>query len=242
MTTATQPSESASSSQPSRSVSRSRAKRQRGCGLAGAFERGRLERREQRWRRRVRPERRGHRRDDAPRLALVARRRLDLDVEREVVAQAIGGDRGEARQRLACERGAVPAAGVEARELAPRQRRRRPVARRRALQRRVVQQERHAVGGELHVALEGAVAVRRADPKRRQRVLGRELAGAAVRDPARKGPVTTRSRDHATRCDVAASNQCSCDGDACRLTMSPTAGYGSVASSRAVKSVSPSRP
>ena len=46
----------------------------------------------------------------------------------------------------------------------------------------------HVVGGELHVELDHPVAVRVADAHRRQRVLGRELAGAAVRDQPRVRP------------------------------------------------------
>ncbi len=61
-------------------------------------------------------------------------------------------------------------------------------AARRALERRVVQQERHVVRGELDVELDHPVAVRVADAHRRQRVLRRELAGAAVRDEAGIGP------------------------------------------------------
>ena len=92
-------------------------------------------------------------------------------------------------QRLAGPaRGCQPATGVDvATGFAPR-----PVTRRAALvvagavQRGVVQQERHAVGAELHVALEGAVAVlRRTEPESRQCVLGRQLAGTTVRQPAR---------------------------------------------------------
>ena len=88
--------------------------------------------------------------------------------------------------------GRMPAAGVEPRQLAPRQRVGAAAAARRALERRVVQQERDVVGGELHVELDHPVAVRVADAHRGQRVLGRELAGAAVRDEARIRPVARR--------------------------------------------------
>jgi len=73
-------------------------------------------------------------------------RGLDLDVEREVVAQAEAGDRREARHRLAGIAPIVPGTRVEPRQLVPRQRRSGPVARGRALQRRVVKEEGNAVG------------------------------------------------------------------------------------------------
>jgi ABC-type sugar transport system ATPase subunit len=72
-------------------------------------------------------------------------------------------------------------------------------------QRRVVHQEGHAVGRELHVALDHAVAVLRAEAERRQRVLRRQLAGAAVRDPARIGPGVHA----AILLPLPASNRCS---------------------------------
>ena len=129
------------------------------------------------------------------------------------------GDRFEARDRLAGEGAAVPAPGVEARQLAPGALAGDAARRRRALQRVVVEQERHAVGAELDVALEGAVAVARADAKRGQRVLRRQLAGAAVGDPQRVGPVV----HDATRACVVASNQCSCSAATCSGSMSPAA-------------------
>ena len=200
---------------------------------------------------------RGRRADDAPGLVFPPGRRLDLEVEREGVAQAEAGDRREARRRLAGVGAAMPAAGVEARQLGPGQRRGRAVTRGRALQGGVVEQERHAIGRQLDVALEGAKAVRGAEPKRGQRVLGRQLAGAAMRDPARERPGGgTAHRDasgaarrggHAgcgtgTRAALAASNQCRRAGAARTWTTSSTFGYGSVASRRTVNSPSPSRP
>ena len=53
-----------------------------------------------------------------------------------------------------------------------------------AIQCRVVHQESDTVCTQLHVALEGRIAILRAEPKRGQRVLRRQLAGAAVGDPA----------------------------------------------------------
>ena len=223
--------------------------RQIGSGVARALERVGTKRAEQRWRRRAGPERGSGGADHATGLVVGARRSLDLDVEREAVAQAERGDGGEARGRLAGKARAVPAAGVEARQRAPRQRRRRAASRGRSL----AASRRGAGTGrrrrELHVAFERAIAVRRADAKRRQRVLWRELAGAAMRDPARVGPgcghgvvAATLARAGSTRSDVAASNQCRCAGVARRPTISSIFGYGMVASRRAVKSVSPSTP
>jgi hypothetical protein len=51
-----------------------------------------------------------------------------------------------------------------------------------------MQQKRHTVGAELHVALKHAVAVLRTQPKRGQRVLRGQLACAPVGDPAWVGP------------------------------------------------------
>ena len=109
VTTATQPSASASSSQPVRSVVEQQAARQRAArpsrapssaagwndvrsgGVAAAARARR---------------RRG---DDAAGLALVARRRLDLDVEHEAVAQAVARDRRRSsaparrRRRAECQ-------------------------------------------------------------------------------------------------------------------------------------------
>ena len=135
VTTATQPSACASASQPARSASSSRRARQ--------LRRGRRARRRARsgWNEvssgGVAPRRPRARPPSAPTTRPVSRsppgRRLDLDVEREVVAQAEAGDRREARQRLAGVGAAVPAAGVEARQLAPGQRRGGAAARGRAL-------------------------------------------------------------------------------------------------------------
>src|SRR6185369_590809 len=124
----------------------------------------------------------------------------------------------------------------------------RTAARRRALERRVVEEERNAVGRQLDVALESAEAVRGADAKRRKRVFGCELAGAAVRDPARvrpgrgHGAALIASGRASTRADVAASNQCRCSAAARRVTTAPIFGCASVASSRTVKSAPPSVP
>ena len=122
-------------------------------------------------------------------LALAAGRRLDLALQNDAVRARPARDRRERRQHLARVLRRMPAAGVEPRQLAPRQRIGAAAAAGRALERRVVQQERDVVGGELHVELDHRVAVRVADAHRRQRVLGRELAGAAVRAQARIGPV-----------------------------------------------------
>ncbi len=54
--------------------------------------------------------------------ALAAARRLDLDVDGDVVRAAPAGDGGERGQRLAGVRGRMPAPRVELRQLAPRQR------------------------------------------------------------------------------------------------------------------------
>ena len=131
----------------------------------------------------------GIERDRRAGLALASGRRLDLDVARDAMRARPAGDRGERRQRLAGVLRRVPAAGVEARQLAPRQRVGAAAAARRALERRVVQQERHVVGGELHVELDHPIAVRVPDAHRGQRVLGRELAGAAMGDEPRIRPV-----------------------------------------------------
>ena len=80
----------------------------------------------------------------------------------------------------------VPASSE--RQLAPRQRVGAPLAIGRAIERVVVQQECDAVGRQLDVELRHAVAVRVAEAKRGQRVLGRELAGAAMRAELRIGP------------------------------------------------------
>ena len=123
------------------------------------------------------------------------------------------GDRFQAGQRLAGEGAAVPAAGVEPRQLGPACARRPcrwPVVVR--SQRGVVQQERHAVGAELDVALEGAVAVRRAERGRRP---------ACSRAPAcrRRGARSTAGRARRHRHVMLrragrwpASNQCRCSG------------------------------
>ena len=98
----------------------------------------------------------------------------------------------------------MPAPGVEPRELAPRQRIGASGAVRRAVERRVVQQERDAVGGELHVDLGHPVAVRVAEPQRRERVLRRELARR--RDARSASDKASRSRrGHAPRQTRAAS-------------------------------------
>src|SRR6476469_1297859 len=78
----------------------------------------------------------------------------------------------------------MPAAGLELRQLAPGPLTTRTASIGGAIERGVVHEERHAIGGELRVALEHAVAMLRAEPEGRQRVLRCELAGTAVRDPA----------------------------------------------------------
>ena len=75
----------------------------------------------------------------------------------------------------------------------PRDGRRRAVAAGGALAACVVHQEGHAVGTQLDVAFEHAVAVLRTQAERRQRVLRRQLAGAPVGDPAGVGPVRASS-------------------------------------------------
>ena len=247
MTTATQPSACASSSQPARRLSSSRARgMRRRRGLRGG-ERGRLERAEA-----AAAARRGARAGVAcsattrPVSASLPGRRLDLDVERVAVLQAERGDAFERGRRLAGEGAAVPRAGVEPRQLAPGEVGGAAVAAGGALQGGVVEQEGHAVGGELDVAFEGAIAVARAEAERGERVLGRQLAGAAVRDPARDRARATSSRPQPLRRRRAPSSprrtSACARASTAMLTMSPTFGCAAVASSRAVKSVSPSVP
>ena len=57
-----------------------------------------------------------------------------------------------------------------------------------------MQQERDAVGGKLHVELGHPVALRVPETQRRERVLGRELAGAAVGTQRRIGPVKLKEQ------------------------------------------------
>ena len=87
----------------------------------------------------------------------------------------------ERRQHLSGVLGRMPAAGIETRQFPPRKRIGATAAAGGALERGVVQEKRHVVGGELHVELHHAVAVRVPHPHRGERVLGRQLAGAAMR-------------------------------------------------------------
>ena len=170
--------------------------RQCGHGVARGVERRLRKRREQRRHLRVAPQRGGVERHRRAGLALAPRHRLDLDVAGDAVRARPARDRRERGQRLARVFRRVPAPRVEPRQLAPRQRVGAAAAARRALERRVVQQERQVVGRELDVELDHPVAVRMADAHRRQRVLGRELAGAAMRDEARIRPVTDNRGGH----------------------------------------------
>ena len=163
--------------------------RQRGRGIARRVE-GRLrERRQERRHLRIAPQRGGVERDRRAGLAFAAGHRLDLDVAEDAVGARPAGDRGQRGQRLAGILRGMPAPGVEPRQFAPRQRVGAPATARRPLERRIVQQEGQVVGRELHVELDHAVAVRVADPHGGQRVLGRELAGAAMRDEPRVRPI-----------------------------------------------------
>jgi len=121
-----------------------------------------LERTEQRRCGRAAPEASCFERDGAPGHRFGPRGRLDLDVQRVAVAQAERGDRFEARQRFAGVAAAVPAARVEPRERGPILIAGDPLAVARAPQRRVMQQKWHAIGAQLHVALERTIAVARA--------------------------------------------------------------------------------
>ena len=144
----------------------------------------------------------------------------------------------EAGQRFAGKGARVPAAGVDARKLGPVALTGHTALGRGAVQLGVVQQEGHAVGAELHVALEGAVTVRGTDTEGGQRVLRRQFAGAAVGNPEGQGPVWL----HATRCPLWRSNQCRCSRGTCRCTVSPGRGGVSVASRRTVNAEPPRWP
>ena len=151
----------------------------------------------------------------SPVCASCARRRLDLDVQEVAVGQAI------ARDVLEAWAAARPHSARECQL---------PASSRASWSQGWSPPDADAVGGalqrrrracrkgtpsarQLHVALEHAVAVRGAEAERGQRVLGRQLAGAAVRDPARVRPVAARHGSrHALRMPLAAwpaSNQCS---------------------------------
>ena len=192
---------------------------------------------EQRYQRVAVPQPRHFGSDHGAGVRFAARRGLDLQIQREGVAAQIGGHVAQARQRLAGIGGAVPAAGIEARQFTP------PVIAGGAggvggaFQRGVVQQEGHAVVAELDVAFEGLVAIGRTQAERRQRVFRRQLAGAAVGDPQRVGP----GRHQATRSCVCGSNQCSRSAGTRSGTRWPACGRGKVPSMRAVNSVWPSR-
>ena len=140
------------------------------------------------------------------------RGRFDFDVQRMAVVQAEPRNRFQRRHRLTGECAAVPGAGVQARQVPPIALARDARSGRGALERRVVQQERHAVGAELHVAFEGSVAVRCADAKSRQRVLGRQFAGAAMGNPQRVGP----GRHVRSRCAAGWPGRTSADAPAWR--------------------------
>src|SRR5215472_5293271 len=88
----------------------------------------------------------------------------------------------------------MPASGVELREPFPSECISGTAGVGRPIQRVVVQQERGAVGRELHVELDHAVAVLETYSHRCERVLRRELAGTAVRGVARIRPVQDASR------------------------------------------------
>jgi predicted O-linked N-acetylglucosamine transferase (SPINDLY family) len=162
---------------------------QRGHGVARGLERRLRKRRQQRRRLRVAPQRGGVERHCGARLAFAAGRGLDLDVAEDAVRTRPARDRGERRQRFAGVFRRVPAAGVEPRQFAPRQRVGAPATARRTLERRIVQQERQVVRRELHVELDHPIAMGMANAHRSERVLGRELAGAPVRHEARERPI-----------------------------------------------------
>jgi hypothetical protein len=82
----------------------------------------------------------------------------------------------------------MPTAGIELRELAPRESVGSSVAARRAVERIVMQQERDAVGRQLHIDFGHSITMRIAEAQRRQRVFGRALAGAPMCCQARIRP------------------------------------------------------
>ena len=166
--------------------------RQRGCCKCGGFEGDRGKRRQQRWHGCAGPQRGCIERNGGAGFAFAAGRGLDLDVERDVLRDAEARDGGEGGRRLAGVGRRMPAAGVELRQLAPRVRIGATVSVRRAIERRVVQQERDAVGGELDVDLRHPIAVRMTEAKRCEGVLGREFARAAVRAERRVCPPESR--------------------------------------------------
>ena len=95
----------------------------------------------------------------------------------------------------------------------------------------VVHQKRHAIGAEFDVAFKHPVAVLRAQAKSRQRVFGRQFAGATVCDPARVGPgrqVGGGDVGHglSRRFPVLASNRCSRSARGVAQMLAPTAGAG----------------
>src|SRR5262249_1901070 len=132
---------------------------------------------------------RGLLRHGRSRLTLEAGRGLDLDVRHVAVGQQLLRDGLERRQALALERRGVPGAGIEGRELLPREIARAPLPAGGALQRRVVQQHRHVILRELHVELVRAEAQGLAELHRGERVLGSERSAAAMGEELRIGPV-----------------------------------------------------
>src|SRR2546430_7809516 len=125
---------------------------------------------------------------------LTSRHGLDLDVARDAVRDRPARNSRERRQRFAGKGRGMPGAGIELGELCPGKRVGAAAAVGRAVECVVVQQERHAVAGELDIELDHSVAVRLADAHRRERVLRRELPGAAMRRVAWIRPGVYRLR------------------------------------------------
>mmetsp|Transcript_50955 Transcript_50955/g.119454 ORF Transcript_50955/g.119454 Transcript_50955/m.119454 type:complete len:237 (-) Transcript_50955:608-1318(-) len=119
---------------------------------------------------------------------LLARAGLDLDIEHAGIGLAEAGDLGEPWQGFGREGRAVPATGVERGEIGPVDACGRPAAAGGALQRVVMQQKGFAVPAQLDITFEGSKAETRAHAEGGQRVLGGELASAAMRQPQRVGP------------------------------------------------------
>src|SRR4029077_621654 len=88
---------------------------------------------------------------------------------------------------------------------------------RRAVERIVVEQKRHAVRRQLDVELDHSVTVSVAGAHRRERVLRRNLAGAAMRHAAR-----IRPGPHAIRAPLSASKRATRAGTAAGAIGSPT--------------------
>ncbi len=127
-------------------------------------------------------------RDGSAGLALAARTRLDLDVGEAAVGKQPARDPRQGRHALAgvCRR--MPASGIQPREFAQGQRGHAAAAIGGAIDHRIVHQDQRAIGRQLHVELEHPVTEAGAMADRGQRVLGRELAGAAMRPVGGIGP------------------------------------------------------